>query len=295
MIINIIDAKYIEYNSYTEFYSIHYNNNSLFFNSEYFNWFYLDNPISSSLSVNAYYNNEIVGNMFLNPIQFIKSNKIINGCFVTDVLTHPSHGDKNIFVKLIRKAIEYTKSNDLVLCGYPNKKAMPGWKRTKMNFYKPLDTYMTKPVVLKKHKTSLIYNLQDINNFIHDYYRTCDHNILNIYTSFEYIQWKYLNNPTKKKYYIKSLEDSNNIVGILIYYKKYNFLNRVVHFICNDNYVNILLGSSFIPYIVTISSELEKYSVVNSIYKFKKITDYFLTDFQDNHKLVDMTLASSDL
>ncbi|WP_123056809.1 GNAT family N-acetyltransferase, partial [Vibrio cyclitrophicus] len=104
----------------------------------------LDNPNGSGQCVTVTLNDEIIGNFFLVATSVTVNGVVKKGYFATDVLTHPEHRDKNLFVKMIRKSITYLKEEKKFIVGHPNKNAIPGWKRTKMEFGPEMSSFISK-------------------------------------------------------------------------------------------------------------------------------------------------------
>lgn len=268
------------------FYSSYYDKSNRIFIDDYLEWLLIDNPVDIGKCVSIKLNNEIIANMFLIPIVLTKQGCDKKSVFVVDVLTHPKHRDKNLFVKMIRALICYAKENKLLIVGHPNKLSTPGWKRTKMNFNQPIRSYMSKLSFWSKDIKKESINNEDkmfiLSNCINDILNKSDNLIVK--TNCDYLKWKYLDNPVKK-YNVRAIFNRDIFVGVVVSYKLKFFIDRVVHYLIKKGSEKEVFNNTFIPKIYSFPDE----TVINSDYgKYfydKKIgseINYFLTDYSND-------------
>lgn len=108
-------------------------------------WLCLDNPAGAAQLVIAEEDGEWIGIIVLVPVQLKVDGAYQPACFAVNVLTHPAHRGKNLFVMMIRAAREFLSAENRWLLGHPNRNALPGWQRQKMQFRPALRPFIVKP------------------------------------------------------------------------------------------------------------------------------------------------------
>lgn len=265
----------------------------------YFQWFYLNNPVGKARLVTVRIEQDLVGIMALIPISI--SNTHTRCYYAANVLTHPEHRDKNIFVKMIRCTVNVLTTENAVLIGHPNQNAIPAWKRTRMNFRECIKPFFVKPNFLGlKTKNISINNLSLINNyFSKSREKRLAH--LSIETNYDYILWKYISNPVRK-YKVNLVYDNNEAIGLYVSLRYFGLIDIIVHY----EFINTCYSLSDLPLGLRvvfhsnkqIDSTLFNINYIN-IRFIKKDISYFVSPFSSNSEAIlsysdDLTLNSAD-
>ncbi|EIE9665169.1 GNAT family N-acetyltransferase [Vibrio cholerae] len=298
--VTLMDADDVLIMSLMDFYKCYYSEDNRLFNAGYLNWFLLSNPAGHAKCVTITLENEIVANMFLVPIFVTQNGKKRLGYFAADVLTHPNHRDKNLFVKMIRCATEYIKSKELFIVGHPNDASTPGWKRTKMSFYPEYRSFFSKVsfnlfdrrCIEIKHKDMLFSFAERIEEIL------IKNNQSIVWTDCEFLYWKYMLNPVKK-YTIKAIIIDGCLRGIVVFYKYKKAIDRVVHYIVEEGYEEKVYRSSIIPRIYSFP-QTEKFEKIKKHFISKNIgteVRFFFTDYHSETPAIEpsaVTFAACD-
>ncbi|MCZ9036178.1 GNAT family N-acetyltransferase [Escherichia albertii] len=279
------------------FYSHGYESNNRLLKKGYLEWLLNENPAGQGKVIMVSSDEEILSSMLVIPLRLQTQNKIKEGYFITDVLSHPSHRDKNLFVKMIRFLVEKVKKDNGFIIGHPNRLAIPGWKRTKMNFQVSLKNiiYFPKPKSLLLVRKKKVHNISELENI--------DKTLRNIASSqlepkvladSKFLLWRYMNNPCKKyrilTYYIKG-----KFIGLTVEFKTRNNISKICHSDIIPGYESLVYTSSILPKIYVLPEGL----VAKGGYELRdKRVVYFFTDY-DEYDFSDrgdyLTLASSDI
>ena len=283
------------------FYSCYFDESNRVFNNEYLKWFLIDNAMGRAKTVLIKNKNKIIANMFIIPIVLTEKDVNKKAFFVVDVLTHPKYRDKNLFVKMIRKLIEYAKENKLIIIGHPNKASTPGWKRTKMVFNEPLESFLSKSNFYSKNIKRLIINnkndLLKLNNEINEILE--ESNELIVKSDCNYILWRYLEHPLKK-YKIEVIFHKNIVIGVVVSYKYKLVIDRVVHYFIRNGYDKDVFNSTIIPKIYSFPNNNTINTSYGIYFHLKPVGEkinYFLTDFSNGNMKMDssfVTFAACD-
>ena len=280
MIISLDNVNEALISELKDFYRCYYSEKNRFFTDGYLSWLLLKNPHGEGISVNIRLDCNIVANMFLIPVKLIKKGESKLAYYVVDVLSHPNHRDKNLFVKMIRRAIEMTKEKGLCLIGHPNSNALPGWKRAKMSFQPNFVSYMSRPGICWKKK--IVSSSKQISKKDRmDLSLLIENNrTLIINADADFIIWKYINCPSKK-YKVELLYKGSNIIGVIVSYKVQRIVDRVVHYMYDDKYTREVICSSVIPKIYSFPATSNLYGTYKLFFKHPLGTsvNYFFTDY----------------
>ncbi len=181
---------------------------------DYLKWFYLDNPEGPATLIVAREGDLWIGFMALIPVRLEYAGQLHKACFAVNVLTHPQHRNKNLFVKMIKCAREFLTGRGIWLMGHPNANAVPGWKRQKMIFRNPLQVFLV--------KISLLAKIRRINSF--DQLRELpssfwsgltDTQGLHLKYTPEFIRWRFLDAP-HREYVITAVERLGELAGLRV-------------------------------------------------------------------------------
>lgn len=287
----IISLEKVDLNFIAElkvFYKCYYSEDNKIFNEMYLPWLLYNNPHGEGISVNIKINNELVANMFLIPVRLIQDGRERYAYYASDVLTHPHHRDKNLFVKLIRRSIEYLKEQNACLIGHPNSNALPGWKRTKMNFQPIINSFLSKPSLCNKRKVVTDVSQvreserQDIINII------CSSSNLIVASDMDFLTWRYINHPVRK-YNVEFIYDKYKLVGVIVSVKFKGIIDRVIHYIVNPGSEGKVFNSKICPRIFSFCGLEEDDSYKHYFYdrRIGSNINYFMTDFSSESPCAD--------
>lgn len=279
------------------FYSLCYEENNRLFKEGYLEWLFNENPAGQGEVIIISSGEEILSSMFVIPLKLKTQNKIKKGYFVTDVLSHPSHRDKNLFVKMIRFFTEKVKKENGFIIGHPNRHAVPGWKRTKMNFQNPLKSiiYFPRPksvLLVRKKEVDSINELQKIDRYLNT--MTSDQDEPRILADSSFLLWRFINNPGKK-YRVFSYYIRDKFIGLTVEFKTKSRMSKVCHVDIISGYESLVYTSSILPTIYVLPEGL----VAKGGYELQgKGVVYFFTDYEEyefSNRGRYLTLASSDI
>ncbi|OAT51688.1 GNAT family protein [Providencia heimbachae] len=282
-------------NDLKDFYSLHYTDNNRLFEKRYLPWLLNNNPVGQGEVITVTLGNELIASMFIIPLEIVSKDNLKLGYYVTDVLSHPQHRDKNLFVKMIRFLIDKVKIEKKFIIGHPNKNAMPGWKRTKMTFQPPLKNIIYTPKIkscltVSKKKINSLEQLQQIEKYL-CISNSFEENKINANAKFLY--WRYCEHPTIKydiiTYYIK-----DKFIGLSVEIKTKKIISKVIHVDFLNGYEQLIYSCS-LPKIFILPS---KYVTTNGYEMKNKYINYFFTEYLDsepNSSGCSLTLASSDI
>ncbi|WP_176290660.1 GNAT family N-acetyltransferase [Vibrio natriegens] len=280
--------------------SSYYDSNHYLLDKDYLYWFYEKNPCGNASLISVYDQNNLIGFMALIPINLSYKNENIKAFYAANVLTHPEHRNKNLFVKMIRFSQEYLKSIKACLIGHPNKNAVPGWKRTKMNFIEDFEVYITRPNLDPRVRCEKVVHANQLNELDFSNFYNCD--FLSEDIDFDFLKWRYLDCPGKK-YTIYIIRKGNCIIGYKVLKKIKSCVSLLVHYESNYGEERSVVSSSLMPMLIMSSPRVDYISSVNQVLlrtKMKKKMPYFVTHYglvestYFNNNNVSLTLACSD-
>ncbi|OEF64767.1 hypothetical protein OAA_10265 [Vibrio cyclitrophicus 1F175] len=288
MEIKVVEAKEQYFDKLLCFYKTHYESSNRIFKNDYLKWLLLDNPNGSGQCVTVTLNDEIIGNFFLVATSVTVNGVVKKGYFATDVLTHPEHRDKNLFVKMIRKSITYLKEEKKFIVGHPNKNAIPGWKRTKMEFGPEMSSFISKPkkpfsnIKIKELNTKKA--LFDLRCEVSDLINNSNDSIVN--ADVDYIYWRFLKHPNQK-YIINAIYRNECFCGLLVSMKYKGFVDRVIHYIADDKQISSVINSSLKPKIFYVPQSMAQSSYQNLLFKINlgSNINFFITNYDSDGKI----------
>lgn len=280
--LHIADANHSNLPDLIKFYKSYFPNDSRIFKPGYLEWLLLSNPCGVAKCVMITLNSEIIANMFLIPIFLSVKGEEKLGYFAAEVLSHPKHRDKNLFVKMIRKATEYLKKRKLILVGHPNNASTPGWKRTKMNFYNSYASFLSKVSTnVFNSKLVRIQNEKMLSKFSKDLDRISTSKTV-IKSNFDFVCWKYLNNPVKK-YEVNIVVIEGVVRGMIVSYRYKKIIRRIVHYIVEEGYEKQVFNATILPSIYSFP-QTSTFNEISHCFYNKSIGDeikFFFTVFDE--------------
>ena len=195
----------------------YYPSGHLLLKKEYLKWLYLDNPAGPATLVVAHEAEIWIGIMVLIPVILESSERLQRACYAVNVLTHPEHRGKNLFIKMIAKARDVLSSQGIWLLGHPNVNACPGWRRQKMMFRDPLQVYAAKfkwPFFGLRERR--IFSLLELASLPATFWKTLtERKDVHVCYTPEFLAWRFLNVPGKS-YKVVALEQGGEVFGLRI-------------------------------------------------------------------------------
>ncbi|MEQ5128031.1 GNAT family N-acetyltransferase [Providencia alcalifaciens] len=275
------------------FYATFYDKNNRIFNENYLPWLLNNNPVGNGKVITITLDNELISSMLIVPIEVKSTIDIKKGYFVTDVLSHPNHRDKNLFVRMIRFLVTRVKEENSFIIGHPNKNAIPGWKRTKMEFQSPLQSLLyignlRSIFKIKKIKLKTLSQLEEINNYL----CSPESNLI-INADAKYLYWRYLQHPTNN-YDVVAHYIDNNFVGITVEVKTKKLIKKVIHSDVITDYQQLVYTSSLAKMFILP----QNFSTKTGHRLSNKDITYFFTSYNEldeDIEHISLTLASSDV
>lgn len=162
-------------------------------NREYLQWLYFQNPHGTATLVVAQIDDEWAGMTALIPVRLRRGTEVARARYAVNVLSHPAHRTKNIFVKMISAMKLHLSGSDELLIGHPNAAAVPGWKRQKMEFRDDLYPCVVLPnLKLGGHKWQ---RLSDPRAIARVKFGADTGETFRIDHDSDYVTWRYLRAP----------------------------------------------------------------------------------------------------
>lgn len=258
-------------------------------NDNYLRWILNHNPFGESYVATAYEGDDLIGMITLIPI-ILRNDKETRQCyFAINVLTDPAHRNKNIFLKLADLCISFCSENCAWLIGHPNRVALPGWKRKKMNFRGVLFPHLKFPSLkIFSRKIKRVDKNEMVPSFDIDSFN----NGWSINYTKEFIQWRYVSSPSKKYEIFNILDSNGQLEGFFVCRKfKFGIKLLVDHFDISGAF-NVSHPTSFLLTLMPAS-------VVGAGLNLpiNKSIPFFVTtygSFQDNLNFSRLTLGATD-
>jgi hypothetical protein len=207
---------------------------------KYLDWQYNKNPFGYPYYSLAFDKDLVVGQYLVIPLKYRINNSIINGTLSLNTLTHPNYQGKGLFIKMATETYEFCrKSNISLTVGFPNPLSYGGFVK-KLNFkslgycdlmicvLRPF-TFLKNQFQLKKKKNkhggdveikielknrsncnTIITNLTTNDCKSYDIFWnsiTEKSNLISLDKTWDYINWRYFEIPSRKYYLIKSVQN----------------------------------------------------------------------------------------
>jgi len=246
-------------------------------NPDYFDWQYLQNPDGKAIIilVKDPVTKAIIGmNAFL-PMTFIFNKQLLQCYLSCNSIIHPDYRNKGIFTELVSKIPEiFSKKQFSFIYGIPNSNSTKIFSKNKFSeiakipiLIKPLQlsSYFPSPLskIIKPFdffwKPSFSFNNEikllenNIDDQFEDLIKKSSKNFsLFHFKSKEFLQWRYMNHPTRN-YQIFTLNDNSKLIGYIItremniYSKK---LGIIVDFSIDPDYAHTIDFQNFIKKIL---------------------------------------------
>lgn len=264
-------------------------------------WLYLDNPAGSATLIVAEEDGLWIGLIALVPVILECSNQLQQACFAVNVLTHPSHRTKNLFVKMIKYARQVLPEQGIWLLGHPNANAVPGWKRQKMNFRAPLHLYLAKfNLVLPFMNIRRIHSLEKLRELPSNFWESLTERIdTHIKYTPEFIAWRFLDAP-HREYVVSAVESRGDLLGLRVTRGFRGPVDLMVDFVAPVSMLGNVLSSVRWPTLVMHSGVgCSANEIARGCWQlpFKRVFPFFVTTWDSTSVIDDIsgvTLAASD-
>lgn len=139
---------------------VYKNKGKNYFNTEFFKFWYVDNPMGKVISFNAFYGEQLVAHYACIPIKMKINSKVEVGLLDISTVTHPEHRGKGLFKTLAKTTYDYAlKEGFKFVVGVANANSFPGYmKYFDFTFISKLDVKcgwgkVLEPQVQKEYKT----------------------------------------------------------------------------------------------------------------------------------------------
>lgn len=265
---------------------------------DFLKWLYLENPCGSAKIVASEDQGQIIGVIAFIPIELDVCGIIQNACYAVNVLTHPDHRGKNLFVKMIKYAKSFLAENDIWLLGHPNASATPGWRRQKMNFNDSLHLFMAKPG-LYKYKVELLECADQVSDIPSSFWQSL-HSRDDIHVKYtpEFICWKYINAP-HRKYTVYRVTYNNKFIGLRITRRYKGPVELLIDPVSTIDNMNKLVRCGVRPTLVMHQGTgISGNEVVKACWQLpiRREFPFFVTDWSDQQikDVSGITLSASD-
>ncbi len=268
---------------------------------DFLKWFYLDNPYGPATLVIAHEEDLWIGLIALIPTVLECKGKLQKACFAVNVLTHPDHRTKNLFVKMIKCARQTLAEQGVWLLGHPNANAVPGWKRQKMDFRDPLHLYLAKfNWILPFRNTRRISSLEQLRELPSDFWQSLtERPDTHLKYTPEFIAWRFLDAP-HRKYVVSAVESRGNLLGLRVTRRFKGPVDLMVDFVAPVSMLGDVLSSVSRPTLVMHSGfGCAANEIDRGCWKLplRRAFPFFMTTW-DGTSIVDglsgITLAASD-
>lgn len=181
---------------------------------EYLDWLYKRNPAGEGRLVTAVEGGLLIGMMGLVPLRIRNGEDLFTANMVVNVLSHPEHRTKGLFVKLIRVARRRCDERGEWMIGHPNDAAYPGWKRTRMAFQPGYDLRWMPPLLRIGGKRGTTMRGAQIASLDFDPLAQWQRQIRQpvIAADAPFIAWRFLRHPTRA-YHVGVLRSGSEVLG----------------------------------------------------------------------------------
>ncbi|WP_170309531.1 GNAT family N-acetyltransferase [Litorilituus lipolyticus] len=279
----------------------YYDENHPVLNDAYLNWIYLENPAGKATLVLVEEEQIYIGVIALIPLVLKVNGKSQQACFAINVLTHPEHRKKSLFTKMIKFAKTYLAEENIWLLGHPNRNALPGWKRQKMQFKPEFSAYMPKfKWPFSSYKSKKITSRAELEALPETFWQqTMPENTIYLENSLAFIAWRYLDAPFSN-YTVNLIQHKNNAIGLTISKPFKGPVSLMVHYASNGDAIDQVVRTNRPTLIMSSSTGNYADKLHAGCWKLplNKTMPFFLSSWQteqDNYDFSPLTLAVCDL
>ncbi len=264
-------------------------------------WLYVDNPDGAATLIIAREGDLWIGLIALIPVMLEHSGRLQRSTYAVNVLTHPEHRGKKLFVKMIGHARSLLAAEDRWLLGHPSASATPGWTRQAMEFRDPRDLYIAKfhpPFSsVRKRRIRTLEELRDISPLF--WIEVANRPDVHVRYTPEFFAWRFLDAP-HREYVVSAVEERGTLLGLTVTRRFKGPFDLMVDFVGPVRTMGKILASGRRPTLVahpiagSVGAEVTK-----ACWKLpvRRQLPFFATTW-DPDNVFDMTgisLAASDI
>lgn len=257
----------------------------------YLDWILNKNPFGLSLIATAYEGNVLIGMISLIPLVLSNGRDLKQCYFAINVLTHPQHRNKNIFLKLADICISYCSENSYWLLGHPNRLALPGWTRKKMNFRGRLLPRLKFPSFSFFSKDVIKVTSEDM---IPAFDTTGCVGGWHINYTKEFLEWRYFSTLPGKKYEIFIIKNKTGQTTGFFSCRQFKFgIKLLVDYFYSEPGINVSHPTSFL--LAMLPKDVSSGGIS---LPFDKSIPFFVTTYgstECNTNFDALTLGATDL
>jgi len=215
-----LDPKYkiIKYNKkyFQSLVKLFYDSHQLIKSTEFFKYRLSKTPYGNPITYLMKYENKIVGSHSIRPLLLKIKNHDVLGGLSYNLMTHPDHRNKGIFINLVQKTQEEVKKQNYnFVLGFASSNAINGFsKKLKHTNLGPINFIKIKKINFKAESLSKIHyhwfpkDLEQLNNE----YSIGKKFLIRLERNKNFLDWRYKNNPVYR--YI-TIYEKGKYFGIL--------------------------------------------------------------------------------
>lgn len=184
---------------------------------EYWKWRFKDNPYTKEILITLMWEEkELIGHYAVSPVEMLFEGKIIKTALSMTTMTHPEHGGKGVFSQLASHLYNELESKGYkMVWGFPNNNSHYGFVKN-LNWKDiaiiPMMSVQMEEIRVKAEKKNDYKILKSFDPGILLSIQNSP-KPLSIHKTREYLEWRYVNNPSQK-YKILNLKNEN---GLAVY------------------------------------------------------------------------------
>lgn len=195
---------------------------------EFWNWRYKQNPYDSDLKIKLMWDGDLlVGHYAVSPLYLKINNQICHAAISMTTMTHPNYMGKGIFKTLATELYNDLEINSdyRLIWGFPN-------TNSHYAFIKNLNWLDINSIPMLTLSDSNFEKFNQIEYQIINLFTEEHANILNsmnhdtetsVYKSVEYLNWRYIANPSYTYYSVSAKTDPKSFIIFKIYNSNNNF------------------------------------------------------------------------
>jgi hypothetical protein len=237
-------ASHVHFSSIIALARTHYSAGHAILSEEFLQWLLLDNPAGPATLVVGREGDMWIGMVMLIPVRLVRDGIPQQACYAVNVLTHPDHRGKNLFVRMIGTCRDRLAKEHVWLLGHPNANAVPGWKRREMHFRDALHPHLAKlRLPFSSVKSRRVKELTDLHGITPVYWdelrQRADYHV--DYTP-EYIAWRFMAAP-HRQYVVAAIERRGSLLGLRVTRRFKGPLDLMIDFIGTAATLSAIISS----------------------------------------------------
>lgn len=263
-------------------------------------WFYLDNPAGTATLIIARQADTWIGLIVLIPVALEWAGRPQKACYAVNVLTHPEHRGKRLFVKMISHARSLLAEQGVWLLGHPNAEARPGWTKQQMQFRDSLQLHFAKfRLPFSSLRESRIDSLSQLEAIPSSFWiGLADRPDVHLKYDPAFIAWRYLDAP-HRQYAVSAVERRGDFLGLRVTRRFKAGFDLMVDFIGVTGALRDLVSGVRRPTMVMHPGQGSAAAgVIRGCWKspIKREFAFFVSTWDERHgaDMTGITLAASD-